>query len=133
MVLCTFCENISIEELAVDNLPQEERWTERAGHEHQPNWEALLRSAESCELCQLIRDVGKDDGSFPNFDPAFDEIPDQIARRKASQRLKLRAFRPGGPSESSPGLGLQGLQISNAQLLTVFLEIFADEGLYYDF
>jgi hypothetical protein len=120
---------MDIEELAVDNLPQKERWTERAGREHQPNWEALLRSTESCELCQLISEVGLDDGSFSNFDPEFDEIRDQIARRKAPQTLKLRAFRPGSPSESSAGLELQGLYISNARHLNVHLEIVADEGL----
>lgn len=56
-------------------------------------------------------------------------MPDQITRRNASQRLKLRAFRPGGPSSSSKGLELGALQISNAQSLTIYLEIVADEGL----
>ena len=62
----------------------------------------------------------------PVFGPRFDEIPDQIARRNASQTLKFRAYGLG--AKSNDGLELQGLHISNAQHLTIYLEIVANEG-----
>src|SRR5437588_366733 len=55
-------------------------------------------------------------------------VPDHITRRNASQRLKLRAFRPGGPSSNSKGLELGALHILNAQGLSIYLEMVADEG-----
>lgn len=95
MVLCSFCENITIGGIAVDYGPKFQRWEEPPGYNHAPDYPALLESAKTCDLCRLISDCGQDDGIFPEFDPKFDIVPDQIARRNASQRLKLQAFRPG--------------------------------------
>jgi len=67
---------------------------EPLGYDHQPSYPALLESAKSCELCRLISEVAERDGIFPEFDPKFDMKPDQIARKNASQRLKLSAFQP---------------------------------------
>jgi hypothetical protein len=129
MVFCTFCKNITIEKLAVDFPPPLGRYDEPPGYSHQPDYPALLESAKTCELCRLVSDIGETDGSLPKFDPQFDAIPDQITRRNASQRLKLRAFRPGGIRSTSNGLELVGLNVSNAQRLNIYLEIVANEGL----
>ena|SRR5271163_4191076 len=129
MVLCSFCENITIDGITVDYGPRFQRWEEPPGYNHAADYPALLESAKTCELCRLISDCGQDEGIFPEFDPKFDIVPDQITRRNASQRLKLRAFRPGGPSSSPKGLELGALHISNAQGLSIYLEIVADEGL----
>jgi hypothetical protein len=128
MVLCSFCENITIDGIAVDYSPSLQRWEEPPGYNHAPDYPALLESAKTCELCRLIRDCGQDEGIIPEFDPKFDMVPDQITRRNASQRLKLRAFRQGGPRSSSKGLELGALHISNAQGLSIYLEMVADEG-----
>jgi hypothetical protein len=130
MVLCTFCENITIDRIAVDVKPPSQRWEEPQGYDHQPNYPALLESAKSCELCRLISEVAEQDGVLPKFDPVFDAIPDQIARRNASQRLKLRAFRQfkRDLSSTSNGRQLTGAHVSNAQGLHIWLEMFAHEG-----
>jgi hypothetical protein len=103
---------------------------EPLGYDHQPSYPALLESAKSCELCRLISEVAERDGIFPKFDPEFDVIPDQIARRNASQRLKLSAFQQftADSSSTSNCRHLSGVRISNAQGLRIWLEIFADEG-----
>ena len=87
MVLCSFCENITIDGIAVDYGPSLQRWEEPPGYNHAPDYPALLESAKTCELCRLIRDCGQDEGIIPEFDPKFDMVPDQITRRNASQRL----------------------------------------------
>jgi hypothetical protein len=134
MVLCTFCQNITIEEITVDSkesISWMERREEPPGYSHRPSYPALLESAKTCELCHLISDVGENHGILPKFDPEFDIIPDQIALRNASQRLKLRAFRQGNDrSSGSKGSELSGLAVMNAQRLVIYLEIAADEGLY---
>jgi hypothetical protein len=127
MALCDFCKNITIDRIAVDATPRLERWEEPEGYDHQPSYPALLESARSCELCSLIKECAEQNGILPKFDPQFDVIPDQIARRNASQRLKLTAFRQGGSSSISCRQ-LGGAKVSNAQGLHIYLELFADEG-----
>jgi hypothetical protein len=188
MVLCSFCENITIDRIDIDAEPlaqlgsawepsqrltldtinnleslyniqrslynitrlskEAEAMYKRAlvgdgktlgtkeplGYDHQPSYPALLESAKSCELCRLISEVAERDGIFPEFDPKFDVIPDQIARRNASQRLKLSAFQQSttGSSSTSNCRQLSGVLISNAQGLCILLEMFADEGQFYN-
>lgn len=131
MVLCNFCEGITIAKLADDaEVSGLENKEEPPGYSHHPSYPALLESAKTCELCRLISDIGENDGILPKFDPKFDMVPDQIALRNASQRLKLRAFRSAhDQSSGSKGLELSGVSLMNAQRLRVYLEIAADEGL----
>jgi hypothetical protein len=144
MVLCFFCENITIDRIDVDaeiaaqqrSQPWDpsQRWKEPLGYDHQPSYPALLESAKSCELCRLISEEAERDGHIPKFDPKFDVIPDQITRRNASQRLKLSAFRQSTADSSSTSnyRQLSGVRISNAQGLYIWIEMFADEGQYYN-
>jgi hypothetical protein len=140
MVLCSFCKNITIDridtaaesqaELNSQPWDESQRYKEPLGYNHQPSYPALLESAKTCELCQLISEVGEEDGVFPRFDPQFDAIPQQIARRNASQRLKLSAFRQSrvDSKSTSNGRQLSGVRIANAQRLHIWLEVFAGEG-----
>jgi hypothetical protein len=144
MALCSFCRNITIDRIDVDaeSLAQRrsqpwnpsQRWKEPLGYDHQPSYPALLESAKRCELCRLISEVAEQDGKFPEFNPEFDVIPDQIARRNASQRLKLSAFRQSTADSNSASncRQLSGVRISNAQGLHIWLEMFADEGQFYN-
>jgi hypothetical protein len=133
MIICNLCENITIEEMAVVYPPNYSRYDEPPGYSHQPDWPSLLESAKTCELCRLIRDTAESQGTTPAFDPKYDVIPDQIARRNASQRLKLRASRTGMKSSGSVGMELSILAVENAQGLSVYLDILADEGLFVEF
>jgi hypothetical protein len=45
MPLCSYCDNINIQELMGCT-----------GYDHQPSWSSLVRSAQTCKLCRLIRD-----------------------------------------------------------------------------
>ena len=144
MALCSLCENITINQIDVNaeilaqqksrqkSRPRDpsQRWEEPLGYDHHLNYPALLESAKSCQLCRLISEIAEQDGTFPKFDPKFDMIPEQIARRNASQQLKLKAFRqsPATLSSTSSYGQLSGVCISNAQGLSIRLEIFADEG-----
>jgi len=42
-VLCDFCKNVNIADLAVDDVPGTGKWEESAGLAHQPSWEALQK------------------------------------------------------------------------------------------
>ena len=110
--------------------PDFKDYDEPPGYSHQPDWLSLVKSSESCELCRLIKDIGESEGKLPQFDPQFDAIPDQVARKNASQRLKLRAFRPGGPPSPSGGPGFSSVAIGNGQRLSMFVDIVAREGQY---
>ena len=130
MPLCSLCENITFEEIAVDYPPDFSmlRHDEPPGFSHHLDWNSLSQSAATCELCRLIKETGESEGILPVFNPKFDEIPHQIAKRNASQMLKLRAFRPGHPT--SKNCGLSNLTIRNAQGLCVHLELFARQGMF---
>ena len=53
MVLCSFCENITIDGIAVDYDPSLQRWEEPPGYNHAPDYPALL--AYISEACVFDR------------------------------------------------------------------------------